>query len=316
MVDHPCIRIGHLKTFDHLILGIADLHLKKQFRTLTRSTFEPVAMNAWDQVCESLLNKEIDGAFIPAPLAMDLFASGLDIRLLMFTHRSGSVILKSKISGVKNISECNGKTVLVPSELSIQNMFLHKLLSSAELSFGTYDNLTVDVAREVVPPYLMAEMAADDDDHDIAGFAVEEPFGSEAEKKGAATKVCTTGSLWKNHPGCVFVLKTPFLENYPEAVKEIISLFVQTAQFIEENKNDELLSMAHLFLGQDKDIVRHILFETDLTFGKTLLVPDFEALNIIQAYMSGPMGVMNSKIDLNRLIDRSFIIATLLEKAH
>jgi hypothetical protein len=74
--------------------------------------------------------------------------------------------------------------------------------------------------------------------------------------------------------------------------------------------------MAHLFLGQDKDIVRHILFETDLTFGKTLLVPDFEALNIIQAYMSGPMGVMNSKIDLNRLIDRSFIIATLLEKAH
>jgi len=45
-------------------------------------------------------------------------------------------------------------------------------------------------------------------------------------------------------------------------------------------------------------------------------VPDFEALNIIQEYMSGAMGVINSKIDLTRLIDRSFIIATLLEKAH
>ncbi len=316
MIEYPCIRIGHLKTFDHLILGIADLHLKKQSRTLSRSTLEPVAMNAWHPVCESLLNEEIEGAFIPAPLAMDLFASGLDIRLLMFTHRSGSVILKSKLSGIKSMAGFKGKTVLVPSELSIQNMLLHRLLSSAGLSFGTHDHVTVDVVREVVPSCLMAEMTAHDDDHDIAGFALEEPFGSEAQKKGLATMLCTTGSLWKNHPGSVFVLRTSFLEKHPEAVKELISLFVQTARFIEENKNDGLLSLAQLFLGQDKDIVRHILFETDLTYDTNLLIPDPEVLNIIQDYMAGPMGVMNAAIDINRLIDRSFILQALSEKMH
>ncbi len=311
MIDQPSIRIGHLRSFDHLILGIADLHLKKQFRTLACSTLEPVAMNSWSQVCESILTQEVDGAFITAPLAMDLFSSGLDIRLLMFTHRSGSIILKSRLSGIKSIADFKDKTVLVPAELSIQSMFLHRLLSSAGLSFGTHDNIAVDVAREAIPPYLMAQMAADDDDQDIAGFAVDEPFGSDAEKKGLATRLCTTGSLWKNHPGSVFVLKASFIENYPDAVKEVISLFVQTAQFIEENKNDEVICLAQLFLGQDKDIVRHILFETDLTFDKTLLVPDPEALNIIQKYMSGPMGVMKSTIDLNRLIDRSFIYQTI-----
>ncbi len=316
MIDHPCIRIGHLKIFEHLILGIADLHLKNQVKTLDRSTLKPVAMNAWHQVCESLQNEDIDGAFIPAPLAMDLFASGLDIRLLMFTHRSGSVILKSKRSGIKTIADFKGKTVLVPLELSIQNMFLHRLLSSAGLTFGTHEGRTADVAREVVPSCLMTEMASLDDDHDIAGFALEEPFGRDAEIRGIATRICTTGSLWKNHPGSVFVLKTSFIENYPEPVKELVSLFIQTARFIEENKNDALLSMAQLFLGQDKDIVRHILFETDLTFDKTLLIPDFEALNIIQDYMSGPMGIMKTTIDLNRLIDRSFILPTLLENVH
>jgi len=85
------------------------------------------------------------------------------------------------------------------------------------------------------------------------------------------------------------------------------------AQFIEENKNDALLSLAQLFLEQDKDIARHILFETDLTYDIPLLVPDPEALNIIQEYMSGPMGIMNSAIDINRLIDRSFILQTLSE---
>jgi len=313
MVDLPRIRIGHLRIFDHLILGLAHLHLKNRFRTLSRSALEPVSMNAWHQVCESLLNDDTHGAFLPAPLAMDLFASGLDIRLLMFTHRCGSVILRSRKSGAKSMAEFKGKTVLVPAGLSIQNMFFHRLLSSAGLSFGPHDHNGFDVVHEVAPPYLMADIAAGDDDYDIAGFAVEEPFGSAAEKKGVASKLCTTGSLWKNHPGSVFVLKTSIIEHNPEAVKEIISLFVRTAQFIEKNKNDDLLSLAQVFLEHDKDIIRRILFETDLTYDIPLLVPDPEALNIIQDYMSGPMGVMTSTIDVNRLIDSSFILQTLSE---
>src|SRR3989339_1733229 len=118
MIDLPHIRIGHLKICDHLILGVAHLHLEHQSGILSRSILEPVVMNAWQPVSESLLNQDIDGAFIPAPLAMDLFTSGLDIRLLMFTHRSGSVILKSRISGIKSMAEFKGKTVLVPAELS------------------------------------------------------------------------------------------------------------------------------------------------------------------------------------------------------
>lgn len=313
MIDLPHIRIGHLKIFDHLILGVAHLHLEQGSGTLSRSILDPVVMNAWQPVSESLLNKDIDGAFIPAPLAMDLFASGLDIRLLMFTHRAGSVILKSKSSGIKTLDGFKGKIVLVPAEFSIQNMFLHRLLSSAGLSFGSHDQKSVDVVREIVPSYLMADMAAADTDQDIAGFAVEEPFGSAAEEKGLARKICTTGSLWKNHPGSVFVLKRSFIENYPEAVKEIISLFVRTAGWIEENKNEALLSLAQVFLGQDREMIRPILFKTDLTYDIPLLVPDPDALNIIHEYMSGAMGVMAAGIDVNHLIDRSFILEIVSE---
>lgn len=313
MIDLPHIRIGHLKIFDHLILGVAHLHLEQGSRTLSRSVLVPVAMNAWHPVSESLLSRDIDGAFIPAPLAMDLFASGLDIRLLMFTHRAGSVILKSKAPDIKTMAGFKGKTVLVPTEFSIQNMFLHRLLSSVGLSFGAHDQETADVVREIVPSYLMADMAAADNDQDIAGFAVEEPFGRAAEEKGLARRICTTGSLWKNHPGSVFVLKRSFIEKYPDAVKEIISLFVRTAGWIEENKNETLLSSARLFLGQDREMIRHILFKTDLTYDIPLLVPDPDALNIIQEYMSGAMGIMTTGIDVNLLIDRSFILEIVSE---
>ncbi|MBU2451828.1 MAG: ABC transporter substrate-binding protein, partial [Proteobacteria bacterium] len=219
MKDNPCIRIGHLKIVDHLILGIADLHLKNNETNLIHSTLEPVAMNGWDQVCDGLTQGDIHGAFITVPLAMDLFSSGLDIKLLMFTHRSGSIIVKHKAPGINRLADFKDKTVLIPSELCIQNMLLHRLLSSAQLTFNAHDDISADVVREVANPFLMTEMLMNDQDNDIAGFAVEEPFGSQAILTGVAAKVCTSESLWKNHPCCAFVLKTSFLEHHRKAAE-------------------------------------------------------------------------------------------------
>ena len=311
MKDNPCIRIGHLKIVDHLILGIADLQLKNNGINLNHSTLETLAMNSWEQVCDGLKEGDINGAFITAPLAIDLFAKGLDIRLLMFTHRSGSVIVKNKAAGINNIADFKGKTVLIPSELSIQNMLLHRLLSTVGLKLGPHDDITADVVREVVNPFLMTEMLINDQDNDIAGFAVAEPFGNEAVHKKIAAKLCTSESLWKDHPCCVFVLHKSFMEHYLEAVKEIISLFIQTGQHIEETKDDELLSMVQDFLDQKKEVTRQILLETDIGFNPSLLIPDIDALNTIQKYMTDVMGVLKNKIDMNHFVDNSFIVNTL-----
>lgn len=316
MKDIPCIRIGHLKIVDHLILGIADCQFKKNETNLSRSTLETIAMTSWEQVCDALTSGDINGAFITAPLAMHLFASGLDIRILMFTHRSGSVIVKSRASGINNIADFKGKTVLVPSKFSIQNMLLHRLLSSAGLKLGTHDDNDADVAGEVVNPFLMTEMLKNDQDNDIAGFAVADPYGSKAVYEGIATKICPSGKLWKNHPCCVFVLKTSLMENYPEAVKEIISLFTQTGRYIEDTKGDDILSMACCFLGQKKRITQQMLLKTDIHFNPSLLIPDINALNTIQNYMTDAMGVLKNKFDINTLVDNSFILSTLPESNH
>ncbi len=314
MKDNPCIRIGHLKIVDHLILGIAGLQLKENETKLSHSTLETVAMNSWDQICDGLTQNDINGAFISAPIAMDLFAAGLDIRALMFTHRSGSVIVRNKTAGVGNIADFKGKTILVPSELCVQNMLLHRLLSTAGLTVGAHDDINADVSYEVVNPFLMTQMLANDDDNDIAGLAVSEPFGSKVIQKGFAEKVCTSQSLWKNHPCSLFVLKTSFMKQYFEAAEEIISLFVQTGQYIEEAADDKILSTAHHFLEQDKDVTKTALLDSDICFDSSLLIPDIEALNIIQSYMTDTMGVLKNKIDMNLFVDSSFIL-NILSKA-
>ncbi len=313
MKNNPRICIGHLKIVDHLILGLVNLQLKTQGITLAHLNLKTSAMNSWDQVSDGLREGEINAAFLPAPIAMDLFSSGLDIKLLMFVHRSGSVIVKNSNLDTNNIMDFKNKIVLVPSELSIQNMLLHRLLSSAKLKLGEYDDIHADVKREIVNPVLMNEMLANDQDNDIAGFVVAEPFGTKAVMDKTATQVCTSQSLWKDHPCCVFVLNTSFIKQNHKAVQEIISIFTQTGQSIEKSKNEKIISMAQDFLDQEKEVIEHVLLKTDMSFRPSLLIPDIDALNMIQNYMTDTMGVMKNKIELNHLVDTSFILETIAE---
>ncbi|MCP4673392.1 MAG: ABC transporter substrate-binding protein [Desulfobacula sp.] len=313
MKDKSCICIGHLRILDHLILGITNLKLKNNELSASHSNLEIKSMNSWDQVIDGLREQSINGAFIPAPIAMDLFASGLDIRLLMFAHRSGSVIVKNKNLNMEEIADFKGKTILVPSRLSIQNMLLHKLLSSANLKFSSHNDTSADVTQEIVNPFLMNEMLKNDRDHDIAGFAVAEPFGTKAVLDKIADKICTSHSLWKNHPCCVFVLNTSFMNENPEAVQEIVSLFTHTGHSIEKSDRSENFNLAQEFLGHKKEEIEYILLRTDISFSPSLLVPDLEALNIIQNYMVDVMGVLKNKIDVNLLVDSSYILDIISE---
>ncbi|MCF6245988.1 MAG: ABC transporter substrate-binding protein [Desulfobacula sp.] len=306
MKGQPQFKIGHLKIIDHLILGVVDHLLNKKDAVLEQSTFKSFAFNSWNQLCDQLTQGNINGAFITIPTAMDLFAKGLDIKLLMFTHRGGGIIVKKNISTITCIKDFKNHTVLVPSELCVQTMLLHRLLSSAGLKFGTHNDENAQVVRETANPYLMPQMLANDTDNDIAGFAVAEPYGSQAILQDTATRVCYTGKLWKNHPCCAFIMSTRFIEQYPDAVKEIIILFVQAAQKIEMQKDESLFSIARHFLNQKQNVIQQVLLKSDICFDPDLLTPDLDAIETIHNYMSDTMNIMTEKIDIARFVETAF----------
>ncbi len=113
--------------------------------------------------------------------------------------------------------------------------------------------------------------------------------------------------MWKDHPCCVFISTTQFIEDYPQVIEEIICAFVQSGKFIEEHKNKKVPPMAELFLDQSKEIIQYMMEKTIMQFHPEMLIPDIEALEIIQTYMSDTMGVLETKIDMNELVDASYI---------
>ena len=109
------------------------------------------------------------------------------------------------------------------------------------------------------------------------------------------------------------MLKTSLIKQNHKAVQEIVSRFTQTGQNIEKSKNEKIISMAKDFLGQEKEIIEHILLKTDMSFRPSLLIPDIDALDMIQNYMTDTMGVLKNKIEINHLVDASFILETIAE---
>lgn len=308
----PAIRIGHLNIIDHLLLGITHLKSQQDITPVSHFQFIPQPSNSWSQVTEKLREKRLNAAFLPVPMAMDLYASGMDIRVIMLVHRSGSVIVKHQTPGVKTISDFKEKTVLVPSVLSIQNMLIHRLLVSAGLQSGDL-NEPADISYETTSPCLMPEMLKADIGGDIAGFSVSEPFGSIAIEQKTADLLCTSHSLWKDHPCCVLVVSQPLIHQYPEAVEALISLFVQTAKQISPITDDICFTMAADFLGVSEIMVKKILAQSNIRFTPELLIPDMDQLNTIQNYMADPMGVLKNTIDINELVDDSFIVNAIQE---
>ncbi len=305
MAEKPALKIGYLKITDHLILGVTDLKLKKGMETFEHCTIEPVVKNGWNEVADALSVKSLDGAMILAPTAMDLYKSGVGLKLLLLTHKSGSILVKSKNAHIEKIEDFAGKTVLIPYQLSVHNMLFYKLLSEKGLKPGRATEKGIDVTLEVVAPFQMPEALEYDEDGEIGGFIVAEPFGSQVIAKGHGEEFYLSKDLWPNHPCCVFVMRDEVIEKHPEAIQEICSSFVKSGLAVDAQPEPAAVIGAD-FLSQDKEIIQNVLTTPPDRILTGELFPQIEDLDTIQKYMMDEMKIMTSLVDLEKFVDTRF----------
>lgn len=305
MADTPALKIGYLKITDHLILGVTDLKLKKGMEKFENCTLEPVLKNGWNEVADALAAKSLDGAFVLAPTAMDLYKSGVDLKLLMLTHKAGSILVKNKNAHIEKIEDFAGKTVLIPYQLSVHNMLFHKLLSEKGLKPGRATEKGIDVTLEVVAPFQMPEALEYDEEGEIGGFIVAEPFGAQVISKNQAEMVHLSKDLWPKHPCCVFVMRNEIIEKNPDAIQELCTSFVRSGLAIDDQP-DSASVIGGDFLSQDKALIKQVLTDPPGRLLTSELYPNVEDLDTIQKYMMDEMKIMTSLVDLDKFIDTRF----------
>lgn len=301
MSEKPTIKVGYLKITDHLILGVSQEKIKTGEEKLESCNIETVSFLGWNQVSDAMKSGDVDACFVLAPTAMDLYLSGVKMKLILFAHKTGSVIIKNKLASVNSVKDLKGKIVAIPYQLSVHHMLLHRLLTVNGLEPGAGK----DVALEVMAPSQMPQAIQYDDVGEFGGYIVAEPYGSQAILEGFGEELYLSKDLWPKHPCCVLVVRDELIEKHPDAVQEFTDSLVNAGRFVNNNQ-EETINIGARFLGQPEDVVRNVLSNPTDRVLTTELVPNIDDLSIIQDYMCDNMKLLSGKIDLDKFVDVTF----------
>lgn len=299
MGDKAKIRIGHLNITDHLILGISKDRFDKKVDEFKYLELDTVPTMGWPDLVNKLESDDLDGAFILAPSAMDLYKSGLPLQMVLLGHKTGSIFIKRSGAGIESIQDFKGQTIIIPFQLSVHHMLVHQMLSEAGLTPGK------DVMFETLAPAQMPEALEYGEEDNLGGFIVAEPFGSISLKAGHGEIFSLSKDLWPKHPCCVFVVKDSVVNNHPDALQELVNSLVKSGD-IAANSVDEAADVGAVFLNQDKGLIKTILTDPADRIMTNELMPEIGDFDKMQNYMCDNMGVLKDKIALDKFINTTF----------
>ena len=301
MNNKPSIKVGYLNITDHLVLGVTERKVLRREEVFKYANLETRSFIDWGTLSVAFSRGDINVAFMLAPLAMDHFRKGEDIRLILLGHKNGSVLITNKSANIKTIDDFKGRDILLPFHLSIHSMLLHKLLKNNNLEIG----IGKDVEVQTVAPSKIPTRVEIDTEGKIGGFLVAEPFGSNVIRAGLGDEFELSKNIWPDHPCCVLVVKTDIIRYFPNALQELTNSLVKSGQFI-QNNIEEAIKVGVFFLNQDINVVRKVLTAPADRITTDNLMPQLKDFEKIQDYITNEMSTIYEKIDLKKFIYTKF----------
>ncbi|HOJ37693.1 MAG TPA: chemotaxis protein CheW [Ignavibacteriales bacterium] len=308
------LKIAHIQITDHLALGVLKHMIKSGEVVPKHFELETVMFPTWNAVAKALEDGTVSGAFILAPLAMDLYNYGVDLRLVLFAHRNGSIFVRNKkgeyVEPFPNFFR--GKVHYIPHQMSVHNMLSHAFFTGIGLKPGVVGQPDVDIAFEVCAPVKMPEFL--EANENASSYIVAEPIGTKGIASGIAELQFLSMELWENHPCCVVTVDNECIQKHTNAIFEFTKLLVQAGKIIEQ-KPGLAAEIGVNFLDPEKTLglkvplLKNVLTEP-LGIKTNNLYPSIADLDKIQHYLHDKMGI-GAIIDLDKFVDMRFANAAI-----
>ncbi|MCA1793141.1 MAG: ABC transporter substrate-binding protein [Desulfobacteraceae bacterium] len=303
------LRVAHIQITDHLILGVLKDKIEKGEMSPKYFELETLCMAGWNPVEQALDKGIVDAAFILAPIAQDLFAHGVPIKLTLLAHKNGSAFARNSNGGyAKPYADFfKGKSFLIPHKLSVHHMLAHMFFEKNGLKASLEKGDDVHVNFEVVAPVNMPEFLGAS--QNVGGFMVAEPIASKSIAAGICKMQFLSGELWENHPCCVVAVRDDFAGPHTDAVYEFTQLLVEAGKHISDNITDSARIGVRFLdpeatLGLSAPVLSNVLSTSNGIMTNDLF-PVLQDFDNMQKYMHDVMGV-GSLVDIEKFIDSRY----------
>lgn len=289
------LNVGYLPVTCHLTCPVTDFAT----RTSKETRFDSQRFTDFPTVVETMKSGRLDATFMIAPLAMKLREQGVPIKILYLGHRDGSTVMVQKDGPVKSLRDLRGKTFAIPSKYSNQNLVIHKLMED--------QGVKADEIRfvEMPPPDMPGALAS----KAIDAYFVGEPHAARAELDGSGRVLYHAKDIWPQFISCVLVATEKLIQEKPEVVRDLVRGIAESGEWAETHRL-EAAKVAAPYFRQDEKVVRYVLTQPPDRVSYRMLTPTDEDLGKILE-MGLKAGILQKRIEMKDLIDRSFIPADI-----
>lgn len=289
----PTITIGHFPIIDHLILGVAAQNDGQYLENINLKTRR---FQNWPLMEKALFDKKIEGAFLFFPLAIELFRTGTDIKIVLLGQREGQVlVVNNEIKGIKDLKD---KTIMLPNKFSVHNILLHQILKENGLDpqkdvhyhFG-FNNI------QEFPRYLK--------DNKIQAFVSAEPLGTLVRRMKTGKIMVTSHDIKTHHICCVLALRGDVINKYPAACQELVESLVRAGMFISAYPH-QTAAIGEAFMEVSRDVALEALTHNR---GHVLfwdLLPRVEDLEELENFAISEMNLWKKPVNLKKLLCADF----------
>ena len=261
--------------------------------------FQSRKFTDWATVKEALISAEIGGVFILAPMAMQLVADGIPIKVVYLGHRDGTAIVVGKDSDIYDFGDLRGKTIGIPSRYSNQNILMHRAMRDWGIPFDSID------LREIPPPEHPTALRA----KTIDGYIVGEPFAAKAEVDGFGKVLYQAKDIWPEFISCVLVVREELIDEQRELIQELVDGIAKSGKWLDEDldhRMDAAEVSAKNYYFQDPELLKYVLSKPVDRVKYTNLAPlkaDFDEI----MELAFEIGVLSRRVEFEEYADTSFV---------
>ncbi len=265
----------------------------------TGSVFASRKFSEFATIKESLIARRMDASFILAPLAMQLVASGVPIKIVYLGHRDGTTLMVAKDSPVTDFAGLRGKKIAIPNRFSNQNVLMHRMMKKWGMSFDSIKLV------ELPPPEHPTALASGS----IDGYIVGEPFPAQAELDGIGRPLYFTKDMWPGFISCVLVVRQELIDEQRELVQELVDGIAKSGKWLDEaleHRMDAAEIVGKHFYFQDPELLKFVLSKPPDRVKYTSLAPlkkDFDEI----MELAVEMGVLKERLEFEQYVDTSFV---------
>ena len=263
------------------------------------SFFRSQKFTDWATVKEALIARSIDAVFILAPMAMQLRADGVPVKVVYLGHRDGTAIIVGTDSGIDDFGDLRGKTVAIPSRFANQNILMHRMMKKWNMPPDSIE------LREVPPPEHPSALRAGG----IDGYIVGEPFAAQAEVDGYGKVLYHTKDIWEDFISCVLVVREELIDEDRDIVQELVDGIAKSGKWLDQDMDHRMnaaeVAAEHYYL-QDPELLKFVLSKPVDRVKYTNLAPlkgDFDEI----MELAHEIGVLSRRVDFEEYVDDSFV---------